>query len=123
MLALRTFGLVGLLLAGIGIYGVMWYIVTTRTREIGIRMALGATAGLVRRQTVRGAVVMAGVGIAVGAVASLFATKYLQSSLYGVSRLDPSTFAIGAVVAIVAALVGAYMPARRSSRAPGGIIS
>jgi predicted permease len=115
MLALGAFAFIGLALAGIGIYGVMWYIVTTRTREIGIRMALGATSGLVRAQMLRGALAMAGIGVLGGGIASLFATRYLQSSLYGVSRMDPSTFGIGALVALGAALIGAYVPARRSS--------
>lgn len=116
MLALSTFACIGLALAGIGIYGVMWYIVTTRTREIGIRMALGATSRVVRFEMLRGALAMATIGIVVGGAASLYATRYLQASLYGVSRLDPSTFAAGAAVALIAALVGAYVPARRSSR-------
>ena len=116
MLALSAFGIVGLALAGIGIYGVMWYIVTTRTREIGIRMALGATAGLVRRHMLRAALAMAGVGIAAGGIASLFATKYLAASLYGVSRVDPVTFAVGGLIVMLSAIAGAYVPARRSSR-------
>jgi predicted permease len=116
MLALTAFGVVALVLSSVGIYGVMWYVVTTRTREIGIRMALGATSRLVQRQILGGAMSMAGIGAAVGIAGGLFATRYLQATLYGVSRLDPSTFALGAGLTLGAALVGAYLPARRSSR-------
>ena len=116
MLALIAFGAIALLLAGIGIYGVMWYMVTTRTREIGIRMALGATAAMVRREVIRGAALMASGGVVVGLVGAMFATRYLQSTLYGVSRLDPRVYAVGALVALATALLAAYAPARRSSR-------
>lgn len=116
MLALTAFGLIALLLAGIGIYGVMWYIVTTRTHEIGIRMALGATASMVRREVIRGAALMATGGVAAGLVGGVFATRYLQSTLYGVSRLDPLVYALGALVALGTAVLAAYVPARRSSR-------
>ncbi|HEX3866726.1 MAG TPA: FtsX-like permease family protein, partial [Gemmatimonadaceae bacterium] len=116
MLALTTFGAVALILAAIGIYGVIWYIVSTRTHEIGIRMALGATASLVRRDVLRGAASMAVAGIVAGIGGGLFATRFLQSSLYGVSRLDPRTYAAGAAVALCTAMLAAYVPARRSSR-------
>jgi putative ABC transport system permease protein len=116
MLALTAFGAIALVLAGIGIYGVVWYIVTTRTREIGIRMALGATATGVQRQMLGGALTMAAGGVVAGLVAAVFATRFVQSSLYGVSRLDPIVYLIGATIAIMVALVGAYVPARRSSR-------
>jgi putative ABC transport system permease protein len=116
MFALTSFGAIALLLAAAGIYGVMWYIVTTRTHEIGIRMALGATAAAVRRQVLGGALVMAGGGIAVGIVGGIFATRYLQASLYGVSRLDSRTYLLGAAIALLTALVAADVPARRSSQ-------
>ena len=104
------------MLAAVGIYGVIWYIVTTRTHEIGVRMALGATASMVQREILGGALAMAAGGIIVGSIAGVFATRYLQSTLYGVSRLDPSTYVGGAIVALLAALLGAFMPARRTSR-------
>jgi putative ABC transport system permease protein len=116
MLALTVFGAIALVLAAVGIYGVIWYIVTTRTHEIGVRMALGATAGIVQREILRGALTMAAGGIVVGSIAGVFATRYLQSTLYGVSRLDPSTYVAGAIVALLATLLGAFMPARRTSR-------
>jgi ABC-type antimicrobial peptide transport system permease subunit len=116
LVLLGTFASVALLLAAVGIYGVIWYIVTTRTHEIGVRMALGATAGIVQREILRGALTMAAGGIVVGSIAGVFATRYLQSTLYGVSRLDPSTYVAGAIVALLATLLGAFMPARRTSR-------
>jgi len=116
MTALSVFGMIALVLAAVGIYGVIWYIVTTRTHEIGVRMALGATAGVVQREILGGAVTMAAGGVLVGSIAGVFATRYLQSTLYGVSRFDPATYAIGAGVALLAAVSGALMPARRTSR-------
>ena len=116
MFALTAFGVIALVLAGIGIYGVMSYTVVTRTREIGIRMALGAAPGVVRGEVLRGAASMALMGIAGGTIAGLFATQYLESSLYGISRRDPAAFLIGGTILLLAALVGAYVPARRSSR-------
>jgi predicted permease len=116
MLALTAFGVIALLLAGVGIYGVIWYIVSTRTRDIGVRMALGATGRIVQAGILRDAAFMAAGGIGVGVLGGLFATRYLEATLYGVSRLDPSTYAAGATIALVTALLGAYVPARHSSR-------
>ena len=116
MFALSAFGVIALLLAGIGIYGVMSYTVVTRTREIGIRMALGAAPGVVRVEVLRGAALMALGGIAAGTIAGLFATRYLEASLYGISRRDPVAYLVGGGVLLAAALLGAYVPARRSSR-------
>jgi len=116
MFALSAFGVIALVLAGIGIYGVMSYTVATRTREIGIRMALGAAPGAVRSEVLRGAALMTLGGIAAGTIAALFATRYLEASLYGISRKDPLAFLVGGGVLLAAALLGAYVPARRSSR-------
>ena len=116
MFALTAFGVIALLLAGIGIYGVVSYTVATRTPEIGIRLALGATPSLVRAQVLGEAASMAVGGIIVGAVGAAFVTRYLQASLYGVTALDPVAYAAGAVVLLVTAVIGAYVPARRSSR-------
>jgi len=116
MIALLVFGGIAVCLAGVGIYGVIWYIVTTRTHEIGVRLALGATAGMIQREVLRGAAAMALGGIVVGAVGGVFATRYLQATLYGVSRLDPSTYVVGAAIALLATLLGALLPARRTSR-------
>jgi len=116
MFALSAFGVIALVLAGIGIYGVMSYTVVTRTREIGIRMALGAAPGVVRSEVLRGAALMALGGIAAGTIAGLFATRYLEASLYGISRRDPIAYLVGGGVLLAAALLGAYVPALRSSR-------
>ena len=114
--ALAAFGLVALVLAGVGIYGVMAYTVVTRTHEVGVRLALGATPGGVMRHVLRGALAMGVGGVVVGAAAGLVATRWLESALYGVSRLDPATYALGAAVLLGIALLGAWVPARRSSR-------
>ena len=116
MFALTAFGVIALVLAGIGIYGVVSYTVATRTREIGIRMALGAAPNAVRSEVLRGAAAMAVGGIVAGTIAGLFATKYLEGALYGVSGHDPLAYIAGGVTLLVAALLGAYVPARRSSR-------
>jgi ABC-type antimicrobial peptide transport system permease subunit len=116
MFALSAFGVIALLLAGIGIYGVMSYTVVTRTREIGVRMALGAAPGVVRAEVLRGAALMTLGGIAAGTIAGLFATRYLEASLYGISRRDPVAYLVAGGVLLAAALLGAYVPARRSSR-------
>ncbi|MEP6494193.1 MAG: ABC transporter permease [bacterium] len=116
MLALTAFGVIALLLAAVGIYGVIWYIVTTRTHDIGVRMALGATGGVVQAGILRDATLMALGGIAAGILGGVFATRYLQATLYGVSRLDPRTYVIGGGIALCTALLGAYIPARHSSR-------
>jgi ABC-type antimicrobial peptide transport system permease subunit len=116
MFALTAFGVIALLLAGIGIYGVVSYTVATRTQEIGIRMALGAAPSLVRTQVLRDTAAMAVGGIVVGAVGAAFVTRYLQATLYGVTPMDPVAYGAGAAVLLVTAVIGAYVPARRSSR-------
>jgi predicted permease len=107
---------VALFLGAVGIYGVISYVVTQRTREIGVRMALGARHADVREMVLRQAATLAlvGVGIGVGGAATL--TRLMSSLLYGVSPLDPLTFASTAVVLAVVALVSGYLPARRASR-------
>jgi predicted permease len=115
MFALTAFGAIALVLAGIGIYGVVSYTVATRTREIGIRMALGAAPNAVRGEVLRGAAAMAIGGIAAGTIAGLFATQYLESTLYGVTGHDPVAYIAGGLTLLLAALLGAYVPARRSS--------
>jgi putative ABC transport system permease protein len=116
MVALTAFGAIALLLAGAGIYGTMSYTFGTRTNEIGVRMALGATPGLVRRDVLLDAATMAAGGISVGVAGALFATRFLQGTLYGVSHVDPLAYAACAAVLVITALAGAYVPARRSSR-------
>ena len=116
MFALSACGGIALLLAGIGIYGVVSYTVATRTQEIGIRMALGAAPSLVRAEVLRSAASMAGGGIVVGIMIALFVTRYLRATLYGVTTVDPVAYGAGAAILLLTAIVGAYVPARRSSR-------
>ena len=111
-----VFGLIGLLLAGTGIYGILAYHVSQRTREIGIRMALGASATGVLRLVVAQGLTLTGVGIAAGLLVAFAATRLLSSMLYGVSATDPLTFiGVPLLLAAVAALAS-YLPARRAVR-------
>jgi putative ABC transport system permease protein len=116
MLLLSLFAGIALLLGVIGIYGVMSYAVAQRTREIGVRMALGASPGDARSMVLREGLSLAVVGILVGVVAALLSTRALSGLLYGVTTMDPLTF--GAVPAglIVVALLASYLPARRATR-------
>jgi predicted permease len=111
-----AFGVLATLLAVIGLYGVMAYTVARRTREIGVRMALGAVAGDVVWLVMREVVVLVAIGVAGGLAASLALTRYVQSQLFGVTRTDPATMALAALgLAVVACLAG-YIPAVRASR-------
>jgi predicted permease len=113
--ALTAFAAIALLLALLGIYGVLAYAVTERTREIAIRMALGATRANVLRQTLRSALSLAGAGIAAGLVASLGLTQFLESMLYGVKPLDTDAI-IGAVTVLLAcAALAGWLPARKAA--------
>jgi len=116
MLALTAFGAIAIVLAAVGIYGVMWYIVSSRTHEIGIRMALGATATRVRRDVLSSAAAMAATGTIIGLAGGAYTTRFLQGALYGVSRLDARVYALGTVVTLSVAVLAAYLPAWRSSR-------
>lgn len=116
MLAFASFAVVALWLAALGIYGVMSYSVNARKHEIGVRIALGATAGSVQRLMLRGAAAMALGGLAIGLVASSFAAGFVKSLLYEVTQFDPMAYWGAAAFILVATLAGAYLPARRSSR-------
>lgn len=110
------FGALALLLATVGLYGVMSYSVARRTNEIGIRMALGAEQARVLRMVLSEVSVLIGVGLAAGAAAALASTRFVASLLYGVTPNDPITLALAAaVLASVAAFAG-YLPAHRASR-------
>jgi predicted permease len=113
---LGGFGLLALILAAIGIYGITSYSVAQRTREIGIRMALGADRGRISRLIVRHGMVLAGTGLAIGLVMALMVTKFMSSLLLGVSPTDPLTyFAIPVVLALVA-LAACLVPAGRATK-------
>ena len=112
---LSSFAAVALLLSLLGIGGVLAYTVSERTREIAIRMALGATREEVLRRILRSALLLAGAGIALGLAASLWLTRFLESLLYGIKPLDLATF-IGAILVLLAcALLAGWLPARRAA--------
>ena len=117
MVMLAIAGSVALLLGAVGIYGVIAYIAAQRTREIGIRMALGAQAADVRRLVLGQGMMLAGVGIAVGLVGALGVTRVMRALLYETSPTDPLTFAGVVPLLVAAALLACWVPARRAMRA------
>jgi putative ABC transport system permease protein len=115
-LLLGGFAAVALLLAAIGIYGVVAYNVGRRTREFGIRMSLGAQQGDVLRLVIRRGVLLTGAGLALGLAGAFGLTRVMQDLLYGIGATDPATFAaVTAVLAAVTLLAG-YLPARRATQ-------
>ena len=104
------------LLALVGIYGVMSYTVSRRTREIGVRMALGAERAAVMRLVMRQSLVLVGTGIAAGVVCSVLASRLLGNLLFGVRPGEPATVAVMALLTIIAGIAATYAPARRASR-------
>jgi putative ABC transport system permease protein len=116
MLVLGLLAAVALLLAAIGIHGVLSYAVSQRTREIGIRMALGAEASGVRRLVVREGMSLAALGAAFGLAAAWGLTRWISSLLFGVTATDPVTFVVVPLGLALVALVATYVPARRATR-------
>ena len=114
-LLMSSFGIVALLLAAIGLFGVMASIVRDQTREIGIRIALGATPGRVRADVLRRAGMVAGVGAGVGLVLALALSRMLTSLLFHVSPTDPIALSSACLVLLVTAAASAYLPARRAT--------
>jgi putative ABC transport system permease protein len=113
---LTAFAILALILAAVGVYGVMAYSVSQRTQEIGVRMALGATANSVFGMVLGQAMRLVGLGVAVGVVAAAMLTGVLEALLYETPTRDPWTFAATAVVLVIVAALASYVPARRGTR-------
>jgi predicted permease len=116
MVLLGIAALVALILGTVGIYGTISYVVSQRTREIGVRMALGADEETVAAMVLRQGAALAGAGIMLGLAAAVGLTRLMQALLYGVSARDPGTFAGVAVALALVALLASYLPARRAAR-------
>jgi putative ABC transport system permease protein len=111
-----AFGALALLLAAIGLYGVVAYTVAQRTREVGVRVALGAGVGDVVRMVLGGGMRLAAVGVALGALAAAAVAQLLSSLLYGVSSVDPLAYVGGATLLLLVAFLANLIPARRAAR-------
>src|SRR5215813_5726333 len=116
MLMLGLFAVIAMLLAAVGIYGVMSYTVAQRTREIGVRVALGAQTRDVLRLIVRQGMSLAGMGIGIGLMAAIGATRLMTGLLFGVRATDPITFAAIALLLAIVALLACLLPARRATQ-------
>ena len=114
---ISIFGVVALLLASIGLYGVMAWMVSQRTREVGIRMALGARPGDVLTLIIKQGIILTLAGVVIGLLAAVVATRLIDTQqLYGVSATDPFTFAVIALLPTAVSLLACYLPARRATR-------
>jgi ABC-type antimicrobial peptide transport system permease subunit len=115
LVMLTIAGAMALVLGVIGIYGVIAYTVSQRTREIGIRLALGAQPRALKTMFVRQAMALAGTGVAIGIGASMWLSRLMASLLYGISALDSITYLAAPVLLVVATALAAYVPARGAS--------
>ena len=113
---LVVFSFLALVMASIGIYGVMNYMVIQRTHEFGIRMSLGATQGDVLRLVLGRAAVLIGLGLGLGLLGAVLLVRLIAKLLYGVTPLDPFTFATVSILLSAVALIASYIPARRATR-------
>ena len=113
---LVIFAALALLLAALGIYGVMSYLVAQRTNEIGIRMALGANRKDVMKLILKHGIILAIVGVVIGIIASFALTRLMSDLLFGVSPTDPATFIVIPLVSIFVAFVSCFLPARSATK-------
>lgn len=116
MLLLAVFSGIALLLAAVGLYGVLSYSVAQRAREMGLRIALGATPRQVRWLVLRGGMAVVGFGIALGLIGGLLATRLVSQMLFGITAIDPLTYTGVAVLLVGVALAASYVPARRATK-------
>jgi ABC-type antimicrobial peptide transport system permease subunit len=116
MVLLDSFAVLALLIASLGLYGVISYLVERRTQELGIRIALGAQSWSVLRLVLRDGLKMALAGVGVGLVAALGLTRLLSKMVYGVSTTDPATFISISCGLIIIAVLACYLPARRATK-------
>jgi len=115
LVMLTIAAVMALLLGVVGIYGVIAYGIAQQTREIGIRLALGARPGEVKRMFIRQGIVLAALGAILGMGAAMALTRVMSSLLFGVGGLDPTTYGVVGLVLIVAAATASYVPARRAT--------
>jgi putative ABC transport system permease protein len=113
---LAVFAVIALLLSSVGIYGVLSYVVAQRTRDIGIRMALGATQARVMREVLWSGARLTGVGLALGLAAAFGGTRLLASLLYGIGSTDAVTFTVVSLILTAVAMIASYLPARRATK-------
>jgi ABC-type antimicrobial peptide transport system permease subunit len=116
LILFEAFGLTALALAAIGLYGVLSGSVTERKREIGVRSALGASQLSIVRMVLRRGLLLTGAGVVLGLVAAALATRVVTSMLFGVSRLDPATYAVVVILLTVVSTVACALPALRAAR-------
>jgi predicted permease len=113
---LTVFASLALALATVGVYGVITYLVDQGTRELGIRMALGATPGGITNMVIRQGLLLGGIGVAVGIAGALLLTRFLSSLLFGIEPTDPITFVAIGFLMMMVAIISSYIPARRAAR-------
>jgi len=115
MMLLSVFAALALVLAAVGVYGLLSYVVSQRTHEIGIRMAIGAQAGDVMRLVVRRALLLSIIGVVIGLLGARALTHVLSHQLFGVAATDLATYGVVAGTLVLVALAASYLPARRAT--------
>ena len=115
MLALLVAAVMALLLGTVGLYGVLSYVVSQRTQEIGVRLALGAQPGVVQKMVVMQGAKLAVTGVVIGVVGAGGLTRFMQTLLYGTEALDPLAFGATSALLLLVGLFASYIPARRAS--------